>query len=101
MVGRFALTVLLPGAVLLLFGLGALEQDRVAVEHQIRDRLANTAELAARAIDQQLANWQQFRSDGVILTGRPLRAVPQDAPAYEFHDSVTIAEPVPALADAE
>ncbi len=98
---RFALTVLLPGAVLLLFGLRALEQDRLAVERQIRDRLANTAELAARAIDQQLANWQQFRSDGVILTGRPLRAVPPDAPAYEFHDSVTVAEPVPALADAE
>jgi signal transduction histidine kinase len=101
MMQRFALTVLLPGVVLLLFGLRALEQDRLAVERQIRDRLANTAELAARAIDQQLANWQQFRSDGVILTGQPLRAVPPDAPAYEFNDSVTVAELVPALADAE
>ena len=98
---RFALTVLLPGIVLLLFGLRALQQDRLAVEHQIRDRLANTAELAARTVDQQLANWQQFRSDGVILTGQPLRAVPSDAPAYEFQDSTTVPEPDPALADAE
>src|SRR6266496_205908 len=101
MVRRFALTVLLPAIVLLLFGLRALEQDRLAVEHQIRDRLANTAALAARAIDQQFANWQQFRSDGVILTGQPVRAVPPDAPAYEFQDDVTVAEPDPALADAE
>jgi signal transduction histidine kinase len=101
MMRRFALTVLLPGIVLLLFGLRALQQDRLAVEHQIRDRLANTAELAARTVDQQLANWQQFRSDGVILTGQPLRAVPSDAPAYEFQDSPTVPEPDPALADAE
>ncbi len=101
MVRRFALTVILPGGVLLLFGLRALEQDRLAVEHQTRDRLATTAELAARAIDQQLANWRQFRNDGVMLTGQPLRAVPADAPAYEFQDSATFAEQNPALADAE
>src|ERR1051325_994433 len=99
MMRRFALTVLLPGIVLLLFGLRALQQDRLALEHQIRDRLANTAELAARAVDQQLANWQQFRADGVILTGQPLRAVPADAPAYEFEDSPSFAEQDPALAD--
>src|SRR3989442_13885313 len=101
MVRRFALTVLLPAIVLLLFGLRALEQDRLAVEHQIRDRLANTAALAARAIDHQLVNWQQFPSDGVILTGQPFRPLPPDAPAYEFQDVVTVPEPDPALAEPE
>jgi len=101
MVRRFAFTVLLPAIVLLLFGLRALDQDRVAVEHQARDRLANTAALAAHAIDQQLANWQQFRAHGVILTGQPVRTVPADASAYEVQESVNFDEPEPELADAE
>ncbi len=101
MMWRFALTVLLPGVVLLLFGLRAVEQDRLAVEHQILARLSNTSELAARAIDQQLANWGQFREDGVLLTGRPFRTVPPDAPAYEFYESAPAAELDPALAEAE
>jgi len=98
---RFLLTVLLPGVVLLLFGLRTLEQDRLAVEQHIRVRLANTSELAARAIDQQLANWSQFHGDGVMLTGQPLRAEPPDATAYEFQQNTLVPELDPALADAE
>jgi len=98
---RLVLTVLLPAIVLLLFGLQALEQDRLAVEHQIRVRLANTSELAARAIDQQLANWRQFSNDGVILSDQPPRTEPPNASAYEVQEVAPLPELDPALAAAE
>ncbi|HUS07718.1 MAG TPA: hypothetical protein VMZ52_15535, partial [Bryobacteraceae bacterium] len=67
MLRRFAVTVVLPGLILLGFGLRALEQDREATDRQVQDRLQRAAELAARTMDQQLASWQQFRTDGVSL----------------------------------
>ena len=84
MLRRFAVTVVLPGIVLLAFGLRALEQDRRATDQQVRDRLQRAAELAARAIDRELANWQQFRSDGVAVETTPaLKITPQRRVAYE------------------
>ena len=82
MLRRFGVTVLLPGVVLLLFGLRALEQDRSAVDRQIHDRIENAAALAARAIDQQLANWQQFRADGITLAGNLIKLTPEQRSAY-------------------
>ena len=84
MLRRFAAMVVLPGLVLLGFGLRALQQDRNTTEQQIKDRIQRDAELAARAMDQQLVNWQQFRTDGVtISTAPPVRVTPASRVAYE------------------
>ena len=101
MLRRFAVTVVLPGVILLAFGLRALEQDRRATDQQIRNRLQQTAELAARAIDRELANWQQFRADGVSLeTGTTLKITPPGRVAYWPGERIT-AQPVePALTEA-
>jgi hypothetical protein len=60
MLRRFGVMVVLPGIVLLGFGLRAMEQDRRATGQEVTDRLARAARLAARAIDQQLANCDSF-----------------------------------------
>src|SRR5258705_13440597 len=99
---RFAVMVVLPGIVLLGFGLRALDQDRRATDQQVRDRLQRAGELAARAIDQQLANWRQFRSDGVTLeTGPPLKITPPQRVAYEPGEPIGAQTAEPALAEAE
>jgi hypothetical protein len=77
MLRRLGVTVLLPGVILLLFGLRALQQDQRSFDREVRDRLENAS--AARAIDQQLLNWQTGRrSRGAIPAGVYLRpcAVP-------------------------
>lgn len=84
MLRRFALTVVLPGIILLGFGLRALEQDRRSTEQQVRDRLDHFAEFTARAIDQQLANWQQLQSSGISLETDPVLTItPSQSVAYE------------------
>lgn len=99
---RFAVTVVLPGVILLGFGLRALEQDRRATDRQVRDRLQRAAELAGRAIDQQLANWQQFRSDGVSLeTGPALKIKPPRRVAYEPGERIAVQPVESILAEAE
>ena len=100
MLRRFGVTVLLPGIVLLLFGLRTLEQDRLTVDRQITERLENASQLAARTVDQQVANWQQFRADGITLSGDPVKLSPADLSAYEFAEEAP-AELPSALADAE
>src|SRR5438105_13429545 len=94
--------VVLPGIVLLGFGLRTLEQDRRATDQQVRDRLQRAAELAARAIDQQLANWQQFRSDGVSLdTGPALKITPPQRVAYDPGERIATQNAEPTLTEAE
>ena len=101
MLRRFAVTVVLPGVILLGFGLRALEQDRRATDQQVRDRLQRAAELAARSIDQQLANWQQFRSGGVsLVTGPALKITPPRRLAYEPGEPIAAQAVEPALAEA-
>src|SRR5687767_14259922 len=102
MLRRFAIMVVLPGIVLLAFGLRALEQDRRATDQQVRDRLQRTAGLAARAIDQQLSNWQQFRPHGItVVTAPALKIVPSQLMAYELGEHVSTQTAEPALAEAE
>jgi hypothetical protein len=101
MLRRFGVMVLLPGIVLLLFGLRALEQDRRGVDLQIHNQMENAAALAARAIDQQLANWQQLRGDGVTMAGNPMKLTPEQRSAYEVGEEATAETPVPAFAEAE
>lgn len=99
---RFALTVVLPGVILLGFGLRALDQDRRATDEQVRDRLQRAAELAAHAVDLQLANWQQFRSDGVSLeTGAALKITPPRRVAYEPGEGIAAPVVGAFLAEAE
>ena len=87
---RFAILVVLPGLILLGFGLRTVEQDRRATEQQVRDRVRHAAEMAARAIDQHLANWQQFRS-----------LAPPRRVAYLPNQRLSAQPPEPALAEAE
>ena len=101
MLRRFAVTVVLPGVILLGFGLRALDQDRRVTDQQVRDRLQRAAELAARTIDQQLGNWQQFRSDGVSLeTGPLLKLTHQHRLAYDPGEPIAAHADEPALAEA-
>lgn len=101
MLRRFAVTVVLPGVILLGFGLRALDQDRRVTDQQVRDRLQRAAELAARSIDQQLGNWQQFRSDGVSLeTGPLLKLTHQHRLAYYPGEPIAAHADEPALAEA-
>jgi signal transduction histidine kinase len=88
MLRRFAATVAVPGVILLGFGLRALQQDRLATDQQARDRLQRTAELAAREMDRQLVNWQQFRTDAAH-------------PAYEIEDHPLTSTVDAGLAEAE
>src|SRR5689334_2643065 len=95
MLRRFGLLIILPGVILLGFGLRAIEQDRGATDQEVRDRLTRAAELAARTINQQLANWQQFRSDGVVIdSGPPRKVKPWSRMAY---DPVKRIEPIQAV----
>src|SRR5689334_2700334 len=90
MLRRFAATVVLPGVILLGFGLRALKQDRLATDQQVRDRLQRAAELAVREIDRQLSNWQQFRPESVDA----------ERGAYDPADRMVTAAAEPALAEA-
>lgn len=102
MLRRFAVLVVLPGIVLLGFGLRALEQDRRATDQQVRERLERAAGLAARAIDQHLLNWQQFRPHGIILEATPtLKIIPSNAVAYEVGAHIAAPPREPALFEAE
>jgi signal transduction histidine kinase len=94
-------TVLLPGVILLLFGLRALQQDQHSFEREVRDRLESASGAAARAIDQQLVNWQQFRADGITLAGNPFEVQPAGRSAYEFREDTGGQESAPDLAEAE
>ncbi|HUQ91101.1 MAG TPA: ATP-binding protein, partial [Bryobacteraceae bacterium] len=79
----------------------ALEQDREATDRQVQDRLQRAAELAARTMDQQLASWQQFRTDGVSLETTPvLKITPRRLLAYEPGERIMAQAPEPALAEA-
>src|SRR5947208_4098529 len=99
---RFAVTVVLPGVILLGFGLRALEQDRRATDQQVRDRLQRAAELAARAIDQQLAAWQQFRRDGITVETVPaLKVTPSQRAAYEPGERMAAQTAEAVLPEAE
>ncbi|HUQ91097.1 MAG TPA: HAMP domain-containing sensor histidine kinase, partial [Bryobacteraceae bacterium] len=79
----------------------ALEQDREATDRQVQDRLQRAAELAARTMDQQLASWQQFRTDGVSLETAPvLKVTPRQHVAYEPGGPIAAQPSDPALAEA-
>jgi signal transduction histidine kinase len=54
----FVVTILLPGILLAIVGMRALVQERRLASQLIRDRVERAAELAVRAVDRQLADWQ-------------------------------------------
>ena len=90
MLPRFTFLILVPGIILLVFGLRALNQDRLEIGRQLQDRLDHAAELAARAIDQQLTQWEQFRGDGVTVSLSSLRVSPADKIAYDLAAQPTL-----------
>lgn len=63
----FALTLLLPGAALAVFGARALIQERQLVDQQIRERVENAADTVARELERQFQDWQ-FALDQAIAT---------------------------------
>ena len=101
MLRRFALSVVLPGVILLAFGLRALDQDRRTTEQQLRERLQRSAELAARTIDQQLASRQAFAADGISLETEPvLKITPPQSVAYWPGPTLPARTAEPILAEA-
>ncbi len=79
----FALTILLPGVLLAVFGVRALRQEGRLANQQIRERLELAAERAARDLERELREWQaalerigQVRTvDGEMLPERIRRSV--------------------------
>lgn len=65
----FVLGILLPGAILAVFGFRSLRQDRLLAERQTRDALESTAHLAAREVTRDLARWPEWKEpDSASLT---------------------------------
>jgi len=56
--------ILLPVAILALFGFRSLRQDRLLAERQTRDALHSAAELAAREVSRELARWPEWKEPG-------------------------------------
>ncbi len=54
----FALTLLLPGAALGVFGARALVQERQLVDQQIRERVETAAAIVAGDLERQFRDWQ-------------------------------------------
>ena len=77
--GLFALLVLgivLPGAILAVFGFRSLRQDRLLAERQTRDALQSAVEVAAREVGRELALWQEWREPAsAIVTLTPSGSV--------------------------
>jgi len=68
--------ILLPVAILALFGFRSLRQDRLLAERQTRDGLQSAAELAAREVTRDLARWPDWREPGsATLTFTPGRSL--------------------------
>lgn len=98
---RFAFTVVLPGLVLLGFGLRAIDQDRRGTHQQLLERLQRAAGVAARAIDRQLVDWRQFRDDGLTVQSEPgLKISPRDYVAFLPSERIVVAAAHPGLAEA-
>ena len=65
----FAVGILLPGAILAVFGFRSLRQDRLLAERQTRDGLESTANVAAREVTRDLARWPEWKEpDSASLT---------------------------------
>ena len=59
-----AVGILLPGAILAVFGFRSLRQDRLLAERQTRDALQSGVELAAREVTRELARWPEWNVPG-------------------------------------
>src|SRR6266566_1659464 len=65
----FRLGILLPAVILAVFGFRSLRQDRLLSERQTRDALESTANLAAREVTRDLAQWPEWKEpDSTSLT---------------------------------
>src|SRR5438477_11926262 len=65
----FVVGILLPGAILAVFGFRSLRQDRLLAERQTRIALESTANLAAREVTRDLAQWPEWKEpDSTSLT---------------------------------
>src|SRR5512136_2465646 len=66
------LGILVPGAILAVFGFRSLRQDRLLAERQTRDALEGAADLAAREVTRELARWPEWKEPGsATLTFTP------------------------------
>jgi signal transduction histidine kinase len=59
-----AVGILLPGAILAVFGFHSLRQDRLLAEQQTRDALQSAVELAGREVTRELARWPEWNVPG-------------------------------------
>ncbi|MBM3747764.1 MAG: HAMP domain-containing histidine kinase [Acidobacteria bacterium] len=60
----FALTILLPGVLLTVFGVRAWLQERRLAEQQVREQLGRVADLGARDLERELDRWRRL-ADGL------------------------------------
>ena len=98
----FVAGILLPGAILAVFGFRSLRQDRLLAERQTRDALESTANLAAREVTRDLATWPEwkepdstsltFTSGGILQSANGLLWVPGGLPELKLAGDAYFAE---------
>ena len=96
------LGILLPGAILAVFGFRSLRQDRLLAERQTRDALESAADLAAREVTRDLARWPEwkepdsatltFTSDGRLQSATGLLWLPGGVPEPKLAGDAELAE---------
>jgi signal transduction histidine kinase len=98
----FVVGILLPGAILAVFGFRSLRQDRLLSERQTRDALESTANLAVREVTRDLAQWPEwkepdstsftFTSGGSLQSANGLLWVPGGFPELKLAGDAYLAE---------
>jgi signal transduction histidine kinase len=98
----FVVGILLPGAILAVFGFRSMRQDRLLAERQTRDALESTANLAAREVTRDLAQWPEwkepdstsltFTSGGSLQSANGLLWVPGGFPELKLAGDAYLAE---------
>jgi signal transduction histidine kinase len=98
----FVVGILLPGAILAVFGFRSMRQDRLLAERQTRDALESTANLAAREVSRDLARWPDwkepdsasltFTSGGSLQAANGLLWVPGGFPELKLAGDAYLAE---------
>ena len=96
------LGILVPGAILAVFGFRSLRQDRLLAERQTRDALESSADLAVREVNRDLARWPEWNEpgsatltlgrDGRLQLARGLLWLPGDVPEPKLPAGTELAE---------
>jgi signal transduction histidine kinase len=95
------IAIVLPGLLLLVFALRALDQERRIARQHLKERLERAADLAVRAINQQTEHWRQFQDVGVLVSRERREGIPVNALSYDLNPAIASETTLPSLATGE